>query len=128
MNSLTIIGNVGREPEMTYTPSGLAVAKFTIADNLPKAKGAEKPETQWFNCTAFGKTAETITQYVKKGSKLYILGKFHARPWTGKDGIDHISLDVTVDNFQLLDGKPANGAPAPAADAPATDEGESFPF
>ena len=126
MNQIIVIGNIGREPEMTFTPAGLAVTKFTIADNLPKRKDQEKPETQWFNAVAFGKTAETLSQYAKKGSKLYVSGKFHARPWQGKDGIDHISLDLEVRDFQLLDSKPTNGTPAESTAA--ADDGESFPF
>jgi single-strand DNA-binding protein len=127
VNTMIVVGNVGKEPEMTYTPNGTAVTKFSIADNLPKKPNQDKPETQWFNCTAFGKTAETLNEHVKKGAKLYLQGSFHARPWTGNDGVAHISLDFTVEKFQFLDSKP-NGQPAPGAPTSAADDGESFPF
>jgi single-strand DNA-binding protein len=123
MNQLIIIGNVGREPEMTYTPTGTAVTKFSIADNLPKRKDQAEGETQWFNCVCFNKTAEIASQYIKKGGKVYISGTFHARAYTTKDGRAGTALEIIVDKLQLLDSKPTDAS----ATAPAG-EGEDFPF
>lgn len=102
MNKIQLIGNVGREPELTYTPSGSAVAKFSLAVSYRK-KDKDKDETTWFNITAWDRLAETVSQYVKKGSKIYLEGRLMpVRVYTGKDGSPQASLDVTMNDLELL--------------------------
>jgi single-strand DNA-binding protein len=122
MNSLTLIGNAGKDAELTYTPTGLAVAKFSIADNH-KGKDSDKPETTWYDCVAWGKTAETLTPLVKRGTKLYVMGTLRLRTWTGKDDKPRTTPEITIDKFFLLEPKQPASAPTPASE---TDE--SFPF
>ena len=99
---LTLIGNLGRDPEMSYTPDGMAVTKFSLA--VSKGKG-EKETTTWFNCTAFRQSAETLSTYLKKGSQVCIVGELVQRSYTTKDGRPGTSLDVTVDKFTFIGGK-----------------------
>lgn len=127
INTISIIGNVGRDVEMTYTPSGVAVSKFSIADNLPKRKDQAEGETQWFNIVAFNKLAEIASQYIKKGSKVYVAGTFHARTYTTKDGRPGTALEVVLEKLQLLDPKPGDPSAAQATGGTAG-EGEDFPF
>ncbi len=126
MNTMILIGNLGRDPEMTYTPTGVAVTKFSVADSLPKRKDQTESETQWINAVCFNKTAEIASQYLKKGSKVYVQGMFHARSYTTKDGRPGTALEITVDKLQLLDRKEADGSAAPVAAGAA--DGEDFPF
>jgi single-strand DNA-binding protein len=101
---ITLIGHVGRDPELTYTPEGVAVTRFSLA--ISKKEGKEgKEKTTWFNCTAFRGPAETIHQYVAKGSPLFVQGDLNVREYTGKDGQLHTNMDVLVDKFQLIGNK-----------------------
>ena len=101
---LTLIGNVGRDPDMSYTPDGVAVTRFSLAVN--KKEGKDGPEkTIWFACTAFRGLAEAIVAHVSKGDPLFVQGEFHPRSYTDRDGIARTSLDVLVEKFQLLGGK-----------------------
>jgi single-strand DNA-binding protein len=132
MNKVMLIGNVGKEPEMTYTPSGSAVTKFTLATNrrwTDKQSGEKKEETTWFNIVAWDRQAETISQYVHKGSKIYIEGRFTSREYTDKDGVQRRVFDVIVSEMELLDSK-GSGQPGAAAvpAGPGEVSGEDFPF
>ena len=103
-NKITIIGNVGRDPEMTYTPNGKALTKFSIASNRRYTSGGErKEEVDWFNVTAFGRLAEVVSEYVKKGSKLYVEGRFHSNSWEGKDGVTRTSNEIMANEVVFLD-------------------------
>lgn len=102
LEQITLIGNVGRDPELTVTPDGTPVTKFTLAVNK-KIKGNE--ETHWYNCTAWRGLAETIEKYVVKGSTLFIQGDFNTRQYTTRDGKPGLSLDVTVEKFAFAGGK-----------------------
>lgn len=101
-----LIGNVGRDPEMSYTPDGTAVTKFSLAvGKKRKVKGETQETTTWYNITAFRAAAETLNTYVKKGSQLFVQGELDARPYTTRDGKNAISLDVIVDKFSFIGSK-----------------------
>lgn len=98
---LTLIGNVGRDPDLSYTPEGVAVTRFSLAVN--KKEGKDGPEkTIWFACTAFRGLADAIVAHVSKGDPLFVQGEFHPRSYTDKERVQRISLDVLVEKFHLL--------------------------
>ena len=99
VNKAIILGNLGRDPEMTYTPSGLAVCKFSLATSKKMKDGQEV--TQWHRCTAFGKTGELISQYVNKGNQLYIEGEITYSQYE-KDGVTRYSTDIIVNQFNFI--------------------------
>lgn len=99
VNKAIILGHLGRDPEMTYTPSGLAVCKFSLATSKKMKDGREV--TQWHRCTAFDKTGELISQYVNKGSQLYIEGEITYSQYE-KDGVTRYSTDIIVREFNFV--------------------------
>ncbi len=104
MSQILLIGNVGRDPEMRYTPSGAAVTDFTLAVNhRSRRDGDVLEETEWFRVSAWGRLAETVNQYVVKGSKVYVDGRFRSRQYIGSDGQTRTSLEVNANNVQFLD-------------------------
>jgi single-strand DNA-binding protein len=107
MNKIILIGNLGRDPEMSYTPSGLAVTRFSLAVNrISKAPSGERQdETEWFYITFFGKQAETSNQYLKKGQKVFIEGRIQTRKYTDKNGIERTVIDVIGNEMEMLTPK-----------------------
>jgi len=141
--TIIIAGNVGRDPEMRYTPSGQAVTSFSVATNrqYTNNNGETIKETIWFRVSAWGKTGEIVNQYLKKGSKVLVEGRLTADPatggprvWTGQDGSPRASFEVSASTVRFLSSRneaaePGTGS-APASDegmAPAGDEGD-IPF
>jgi len=101
-----IIGNVGRDPEMRYTPQGVAVCDFSVAVNKVTGKGeSRKEETTWFKVTVWRERAETASQYIKKGMKIMVVGEVKASAYTNKQGQPVASLELTANNFQFLDSR-----------------------
>jgi single-strand DNA-binding protein len=114
MNKVMLIGNLGRDPEMSYTPNGLAVTKFSLAvRNYVRSQNNQSNERQddtvWYNVTAFGKQAETTNTYLKKGSKVYVEGRINPRKYTDRNGAERISLDVTLNDMEFLTPKDGQG-------------------
>lgn len=108
LNKVTLIGNLGADPEMRYMPSGDAVANFSIAttDSYKDKNTGEKVETtEWHRLTFFGKLAEICGQYLKKGSQIYVEGSLKTRKWTDKDGIERYATGVTCTVLKMLGGK-----------------------
>lgn len=102
LNKCQIIGNVGKTPEMKYTPTGKAVTTFGVAVNNTFGTGDNKvTETEWFNCEAWGKAAETLNEYVKAGSKIYVEGRIKTDKWE-KDGVPHSRTKLIVRDFMFL--------------------------
>jgi single-strand DNA-binding protein len=140
--TIIIVGNVGRDPEMRYTPSGQAVTSFSVATNrqYTNNSGETIKETIWFRISAWGKTGETCNQYLKKGSKVLIEGRLTADPatggprvWTGQDGSTRASFEVSAQTVRFLSTRSeaeSGGAPsAPGAeDGVAPAENEDIPF
>lgn len=123
MNQITLIGNVGRSPELAYAPSGTAIAKFTLATNY---KRQDEQETTWHNIIAFGKQAELLNQYVGKGSKLLVQGRLTKRPYTSQDGSKREWVEVVVEKFEFL--TTVRPEDQEASDAASTEDESQIPF
>jgi single-strand DNA-binding protein len=103
LNKIFLIGRVTKQPEKRTMPSGSAITTFSIATNrVWKDKDVQKKEeTEFSNCTAFGKTAETISTYVVKGQEIMVEGRIHTSQWLGKDGTKKYSTGIIVESFQF---------------------------
>jgi len=112
MNKIMLIGNLGKDPEMNYTPSGMAITKFSLAVNRYKKSntGERQEETDWFNIVAMDKRAEICNTYLHKGSKVYIEGRLSQRKYTDKNGIDRWMVEVIVNDMEMLTPKSAGGS------------------
>jgi single-strand DNA-binding protein len=108
LNKIMLIGNLGRDPEMSYTPSGSAVTKFSVAVSRrfnDKQSGERREETTWFNVVAWERLAETCNQYLHKGSKVYLEGRMTSHKYTDKDGVERTAWEVRLENMEMLDTK-----------------------
>lgn len=107
MNKIMLIGRLGKDPEMNYTPSGVAVTKFTIAVNRysKSSTGERQEETDWFNIVAWRQLAETCNTYLRKGSKIYIEGRLTQRKYTDKNGVERTAIDVVANEMEMLTPK-----------------------
>ncbi len=115
LNKVMLIGNLGADPEMRYLPSGDAVANIRIATTeswKDKASGEKKEETEWHRVSFFGKLAEIVGEYLKKGSPVYVEGRIKTRKWQDKDGQDRYSTEVVADRMQMLGSRGGMGAPS----------------
>lgn len=109
MNNVAMIGNLGKDPEIRYTGSGIAVANFSIAVQRPfKNKQTNEYETDWFNCTAFRKTAELIADSFSKGSKIAFIGRVQNNNYTKDDGTKVYRDVILVENLTFIEPKSAN--------------------
>ena len=109
LNRITLVGRLTRDPELRQTGSGTAFCKFGIANNRNyTANGERREEVSFFNCTAWGRTAEIINQYCRKGKQVAIDGRLQQRTWEDKEGKKQSSVDVVVENLQML-GAPGDG-------------------
>ncbi|HOO70499.1 MAG TPA: single-stranded DNA-binding protein [Spirochaetota bacterium] len=103
LNKVMLIGRLVRDPELRYTPNGASVASFSIANNRTYVASGEKKEmVSFFNCVAWGKTAEFITQYCKKGNRVGIEGRLQQRSWEDQQGNKRNTVEITVENIQNL--------------------------
>src|SRR5258708_14728455 len=101
-----IIGSVGREPEMRYTPQGVAVCDFSVGVNKGTGKGeSRKEEPTWFKVRVWRERAETASQYIKKGMKILVVGEVKASAYTNKQGQPTASLELTANDFKFLDSR-----------------------
>jgi len=119
MNKATLLGNVGRDPELIQTNTGTTITKFSLATNR-KDKNGEK-RTTWHNIKAFNKTAEILNQYVKQGQQILIEGQINNETWEKDDGTKGFTSEVIVDNFHFVGNKVDSGAPVQQA-APQAEE------
>lgn len=104
----TIIGNLGRDPEMRYTPSGKPVTSFSVACNrvYTTAEGERREETEWFRVIAWGKLAETCSQILSKGRRVYVEGRLQTRTWEGQDGQKRTEVEIVANDMLVLDSRP----------------------
>jgi len=103
LNKVMLIGNVGQDPELRYTPDGNPVANFSIAVNRRRRIGEEyKDETEWFNIVCFSRTAENVNQYLTKGQKVYVEGRFQSSEYVGQDGNQRKSFEVIANEVTFL--------------------------
>ena len=140
VNKVILIGNLGSDPELKYTPSGAAVTNFNVATNevWNDKDGNKQERTEWHRVVLWRKLAEIAGEYLKKGSKVYLEGRLQTRSWEDKDGVKRYTTEVVADNMTMLDAKGEGGgssgassAPPPASEAPpAADSGaeDDLPF
>ncbi|GCE10338.1 single-stranded DNA-binding protein [Tengunoibacter tsumagoiensis] len=107
MNKIMLIGNLGKDPDMSYTPNGVAVTKFSLAVNRTSKSqsGERQEETDWFNIVAWRQLAETCNTYLKKGQKIYVEGRLQQRKFTDKNGVERTGLDVIISDMEMLTPK-----------------------
>jgi len=126
LNKVMIIGNLGEDPEMRYTPSGRPVTTFNVAASRSwnTSNGERRTETEWFTVVAWSSLAEICKQYLSKGRQVYIEGRLKTRRWEDKDGKHHSEVEIVADEMIMLD------QPRQLEDQPEeTEEGEDeFPF
>jgi single-strand DNA-binding protein len=124
VNKVILVGNLGKDPEVRYTPNGKAVANLTLAtsESWKDQSGQIQEKTEWHRVSIFGKLAEIAGEYLRKGSQIYIEGKLQTRKWTNKEGQDQYTTEIHLDPFngvmQMLGGK-SEGAPQQQAQRPA---------
>jgi single-strand DNA-binding protein len=112
VNKVIIVGNLGRDPEIRYMPSGDAIANIAVATSYKskdKNTGEQKELTEWHRISFFGRLAEIVGQYLKKGSSVYVEGRLQTRKYTDKDGIERYATDIIAENMQMLGGRQAGG-------------------
>lgn len=126
LNKCMIIGNLGRDPEMRYTPNGQAVTQFTVAvnRNYKGANGEWQEETEWFRVVAWGPLAERTAEYLRKGRKVYVEGRLQTRQWEDREGQKRYTTELVAQTVTPLDARPREeGEPGePAAPRPARRE------
>jgi single-strand DNA-binding protein len=125
LNKVMVIGTLGRDPEMRFTPSGRSVANFSIASSRSwkTADGEIHKETEWFNVVAWEKLAEISKEHLKKGSRVYVEGRLQSRNWQDSEGIQHKSIEIVARDIILLsETKVDNGS------LKSEEEDETYPF
>jgi len=122
VNKVILIGNLGKDPETRFAPSGDAICNITLATTdtwRDKASGEKREATEWHRVVFFGKLAEIAGQYLKKGSPVYVEGSLRTRKWQDKDGQDRYTTEIRADEMKMLGGRQGMGG----ADAPSRSEG-----
>src|SRR5664279_9040 len=114
VNKVILVGNLGRDPEIRYLPSGDPVANVTIATSskYKNKTGEMVEETEWHRVTFFGKLAEIVGQYLKKGRSVYIEGRIKTRKYTDKDGVEKFATDIIANEMQMLGSREGMGGPS----------------
>lgn len=130
INKVILVGRVGQDPEIRYMPSGGAVANLTIATSeswRDKQTGEVKEQTEWHRVVVFGKLAEIVGEYVKKGSQIYVEGKLQTRKWTDSNGVEKWTTEVVLNGpnaiMQMLGGKAEGGQQGQQQGQPRTQSG-----
>ena len=130
INKVTLYGNLTRDPELKSLPSGMHVSSFSVATNrsTKDASGARKDVAEFHNVVAFGKQAEVINQYLKKGSAIFLEGRMQTRSWDGQDGKKQYRTEVVLENFQFGPrGSGTGGGNQEARDIPGSDDAGAQP-
>ncbi|KTB48432.1 single-strand binding protein [Dehalogenimonas alkenigignens] len=130
LNKVMIIGNVGGDPEMRFTPSGHPVTSFRVAATRrwDSPDGERKEETEWFSVVAWNKLAEQCNQLLAKGRLVYVEGRLQTRTWDGQDGQKHYKTEVIASTVNLLDKKPAAADETSSAEPAGDITPEDIPF
>ena len=120
INKVILVGNLGKDPEVRYMPSGGAVTNVTIATSeawKDKTTGESKVRTEWHTVVFYQKLAEIAGQYLKKGSQVYVEGSIRTRKWQDKEGHDRYTTEIVGDEMRMLGSKPSSGGPPPVGSA-----------
>ena len=131
LNKVMIIGNLGRDPEMRYTPSGTPVTSFSVAvsRNWRTPEGENREETEWFNVECWNKLAEIANQYLQKGRQVYIEGRLKTDSWDDKNtGEKRYRTKVVASDMTMLGGRGEGGAPVEAAAQESSADIDNMPF
>lgn len=142
VNKVILVGNLGKDPEVRYTPSGLAVANITVATSeswKDKQSGETQERTEWHRVVFYQRLAEIVGEYLRKGSKIFVEGKLRTSKWQDKTtGQDRYTTEIIADNMQMLDSKGSGNsadtsyekpvAAAATADAGSSDFDDDIPF
>jgi single-strand DNA-binding protein len=128
-NKIILLGNLGRDPELRYTPQGTPVCSFTLATNEKRKDraGEMQDATTWFRVTLWGRQAETASQYLTKGRPVYIEGRLRLEEWTDRDGKARTTLEVHATDMQFINAGRAEDAPATAGTGKAPSGAERSP-
>lgn len=112
LNKVMLIGNLGKDPEMRFTPSNMAVTTFSVAVSRTwrTPEGENKEETEWFRVVAWQKLAETCNEYLRKGMRVYIEGRLQTRKWTDQQGQERYTTEVVANEMVMLSGREEGGA------------------
>jgi single-strand DNA-binding protein len=129
LNKVLIIGRLGRDPEMRYTPSGRPVTTFSVATSRTwnTSEGGRRTETEWFNVVAWSNLAEICKQHLSKGRLVYIEGRLQTRHWDDPDGNKHSSTEIVANEMIMLDDRRESGS-GNLDDEEAVEEEDEFPF
>lgn len=128
INKVILIGNLGQDPEVRFTPSGTAVANLSLATSdswMDRQTGQRQERTEWHRVVMFNKLAEIAQQYLKKGSKLYVEGRIQTRKWQDQNGQDKYSTEIVANNMEMLDSRGGQGG-APASGQYQPQQGGNF--
>lgn len=120
LNKVILIGNLGRDPETRYAPSGDAICNVTIATTetwKDKQSGEKREQTEWHRVVFFGRLAEIAAQYLRKGSQVYVEGRLQTRKWQGQDGQDRYTTEIRADEMKMLGSRSGGDAPMRQADS-----------
>ena len=120
LNKCMIIGNLGRDPEMRYTPSGQAVTQFSVATNrnFRDQQGEWQSETEWFRVVVWGDQGERVAEYLRKGHKVYVEGRLQTRQWEDQSGNKRYTTELIANRVQSLERRDREGDPPFPGDAP----------
>jgi single-strand DNA-binding protein len=122
-NKIILVGNLGRDPELRYTPQGTPVCSFTVATNEKRKDkaGEAQDHTTWFRVTLWGRQAETASQYLTKGRPIYVEGRLRLEEWSDRDGKQRYTLEVHATDMQFIGGGRTDDSPSMGSKASAVD-------
>jgi single-strand DNA-binding protein len=134
VNKVILVGHIGQDPELRYTASGEAAANVSLATSeqwKDKATGEQKEQTEWHRVSFFGKPAEIVCQYLRKGSQIYVEGKIRSKKYTDKQGIERTAFEIIAESFKMLGSKSESGSgkqSKPAAKPQLDNMNDDIPF
>ena len=103
MNVVALVGRIGNDPEMRYTPSGLAITKFRLGITRQRKSESGEQETDWLDIVTFGKTAEFVSQYLDKGAHVGVTGRIQSRTWEAQDGSKRYAVEIVAENVDFME-------------------------
>ena len=130
VNKVILVGNLGKDPEVRYMPSGGAVANVTIATTdqwKDKQTGEQREKTEWHNVVFYQRLAEIVGEYLKKGSQVYVEGRLQTRKWQDKNGNDRYTTEIIANEMQMLGGRGGGSASFGGGQAASSSGGASAP-
>ncbi len=133
VNKVILIGNLGADPEIRYTPGGTAVANFSLAttETYTNKEGEKVTKTEWHRIVAFRRLAEICGEYLSKGRQVYIEGKIQTRSWEDRDGVKKYTTEIVADNMQMLGTRASQGGGGggePSTGGPSAPDLDDVPF